>query len=130
GVVGIALWWSPPCRVLVEAGDLDMLVGGMCVPVYLSWLARYGRAPGRTEWLVLTASSAIGWFMQPLLMAGVVALALLFHLWMFRGVRFAWHIGLLSANVIGLAANSFWLSEWLLPLRLYVPSRRPEAPRP
>src|SRR5262245_57695228 len=128
GLVGITLWWSPPCRVLLEAGDIDMLVGGMCVPVYLSWLARYGRTPGPAEWLVLTASAAVGWYMQPLLMAGVVALALLFHLWMFRGVRFAWHLGLLSANVFGLAANAFWLSEWVVHLRMYVPYGGAEAP--
>ena len=44
-VIGGTLWWSPPCRALLEAGDLDLLVAGMCAPVYLSWLARFGRTP-------------------------------------------------------------------------------------
>lgn len=128
GVIGGTLWWSPPCRALLEAGDLDLLVGGMCAPVYLAWLARFGRTPGPVEWLVLAGSSAVGWYMHPLVMVGAVTLSLLYHLWAFRAVRFAWHLGLLSANVAGLAANGSWLWDWGAHLWMYVPYGGADAP--
>lgn len=128
GVIGGTLWWSPPCRALLEAGDLDLLVGGMCAPVYLSWLARFGHTPGPLEWLVLAGSSAVGWYMHPLIMLGAVALSLLYHLWAFRGERIAWHLGLLTANLVGLAANGFWLWDWGAHLWMYVPYGGAEAP--
>jgi hypothetical protein len=128
GLVGGALWWSAPCRLLLENGDLDLLVGGMCVPVYLSWLGRYARTPGPVEWLVLAASTAVGWYMQPLLMAGVVPFAFVYHLWAFRGVRFAWHLGLLSATMAGLGANAFWLGDWFTHVWMFVPYGGEDVP--
>jgi hypothetical protein len=127
-VIGGTLWWSPPCRALLDAGDLDVLVGGMCAPVYLAWLARFGRTPGPLEWLVLVASAAVGWYMHPLLMAGAVALSLLYHVWAFRGVRFVWHLALSAANVVGLGANGFWLWDWAAHLWMYVPYGGADAP--
>jgi hypothetical protein len=100
---------------------LDVLAGGMCAPVYLSWLARYGRTPGPAEWAVLAASGAVGWYMNPLVMIGAVALALFYQLWALRGVRFVWHLGLMSANVVGLAANGFWLGDWATHVWMFVP---------
>jgi hypothetical protein len=100
----------------------------MCVPVYLAWLARFGRSPGPIEWLVLTASAALGWYMQPLLMLGVAPVAVLYQLWMFRSVRFAWHLALLSANVLALGVNALWLWEWATHLWMYVPYGGEDAP--
>src|SRR4051812_6329570 len=127
-VIGGTLWWSPSCRDLLEAGDLDLLVGGMCAPVYLSWLSRFGRTPGPLEWLVLTGTAAVGWYMHPLVMGAAVVLSLLYHLWAFRGERFAWHLGLLTANLIGLGANGFWLWDWGAHLWMYVPYGGEDAP--
>jgi hypothetical protein len=127
-LVGGTLWWSQPCLAMLRAGDIDVLVGGMCIPVYLSWLARYGHAPGPVEWLVLAGSSAVGWFMQPLLMPGLMALPLLYHLWAFRAVGFAWHFGLVSANVVGLALSAYWLRDWVVHIWMYVPYGGDEAP--
>lgn len=121
GLVGGALWWSAPCRSLLEAGDLDVLVGGMCVPVYLAWLARYGRNPGPAAWAVLAASAGVGWYMNPLVMAAGASLALVYHLWTARGAGLAWHLGLLSANAVGLAVNSFWLGDWATHVWMFVP---------
>jgi hypothetical protein len=128
GLVGGALWWSPPCRGLLEAGDLDLLLGGMCAPVYLAWLARYGSTPGPVEWLVLVGSATVGWYMHPLVMIAPVALALLYHLWALRGVRVAWHLGLLSANVVGLAANAFWIGDWATHVWTFVPYGGGDSP--
>ena len=128
GVIGVTLWWSPPARALLEAGDLDLMRGGVCAPVYLAWLSRLGRSPGPFEWLVLAVSAAVGWYMHPLIMVGAVALSLLYHVWAFRGYRFAWHLGLLSANVVGLGANGFWLWDWAAHLWMYVPYGGADAP--
>src|SRR5262245_26987719 len=126
--IGLTLWWSPACRALLDAGDIDLLVGGMCVPVYFAWLSRYGRTPGPTEWLVLTSSAAVGWYMQPLLMVGVVPVVILYQLWVLRTVRLAWHLGLFSANVLALGVNGFWLVEWGTHIWMYVPYGGEECP--
>jgi hypothetical protein len=128
-MIGGALWWSPPCRALLEAGDLDLLVGGMAIPIYLTWLGRFWRSPGPVEWLVLAGSATVGWYMQPLLMLGAVPISLAFNLWAFRGVRFAWHLALCSANLGALAANSFWLWDWATHVWMYVPYGGEDAAR-
>jgi hypothetical protein len=121
GLIGGVLWWSPPCRALLANGDLDLLVGGMAIPIYVTWLGRFWRDPGPLEWLVVAGSAALGWYMQPLLMLGAVPISILFNLWAFRGVRFVWHLGLASANLGAIAANSFWLWDWAVHLWMYVP---------
>src|SRR5262249_53288777 len=128
GFLGGALWWSAPSRGLLESGDLDVLVGGMCAPVYLAWLARYGPAPGPLAWGVWAGAAAVGWYMHPLVMVGAVPLSLLYHLWSLRTVRFAWHLGLLSANLVGLAANAFWLGDWATHVWTFVPYGGEDAP--
>lgn len=120
-LIGGTLWWSPPCRALLEAGDVDLLVGGMVVPVYITWLGRFWRNPGPIEWLVVAGSATVGWYMQPLVMLGALPISLLFNLWAFRGVRFAWNIALCAANLAAIAANSFWLWDWVTHLWMYVP---------
>lgn len=125
-LVGGTLFWSPPCRALLEAGDLDLLMGGICVPVYLSWLSRYGRTPGPLEWIVLAGISAIGWYTHPLLMLGLVPIVFFFH--MLHSARFAWHLGLLGANLAGVVANLFWLIDWVIHVRMYVPYGGVESP--
>lgn len=120
-LIGGTLWWSPPCRALLDAGDLDLLAGGMVIPVYITWLGRFWRNPGPVEWLVVAGSAAVGWYMQPLVMLGAVPISLLFNLWAFRGVRFAWNLGLCSANIGAIAVNSFWLWGWVTSLWMYVP---------
>jgi len=127
--IGLILWWSPACHALLDGGDIDVLVGGMCVPVYLAWLARYSRMPGPTEWLVLTGSAAVGWYMQPLLMLGVVPVVILYQFWVLRTVRLAWHLGLFSANVFALGVNGFWLWEWGTHIWMYVPYGGEECPQ-
>ena len=127
-VVGGTLWWSPAGRALIAAGDFDLLLGGMCAPVYLAWLGRYGRTPGPVEWFVLAATAAVGWYMQPLLMAVLLPVALLYQCWAFRSVRFAWHFGLTAANVVGLGVNAFWLHDWALHVWMYVPYGGADAP--
>lgn len=129
-VLGSTLWWSPPCRLLLETGDLDLLVGGICIPVYLSWLFRFGVTPGPLEWCVIAISATIGWYMQPLLMLGALPLSLLYHVWIFTSGRLVWHISLLLANAIGLGINLFWLTDWLTHIGTYVPYGGEEtAPR-
>ena len=120
-LIGGTLWWSPPCRLLLETGDLDLLAGGICVPVYLAWLYRYGQTPGPLEWAVIAVAAGVCWFMQPLLMVGAVPLAVLYHVWVFRSVRVVWHVGLLLANAAGLGANLFWLQDWVTHVGMYVP---------
>lgn len=127
-LIGGTLWWSPACRALLETGDIDLLVGGICVPVYLAWLYRFGHSPGPMEWLVIACSAAIGWYAQPLLMVVTVSLALLYHVWVFREMRLVWHISLLFANAIGLGINLFWLHDWVTHIGLYVPYGGEESP--
>lgn len=129
-LIGGTLWWSPACRALLETGDIDLLVGGICVPVYLAWLFRFGHSPGPLEWVVITGSAAVGWYVQPLLMVVTVPLSLLYHVWVFREMRLVWHISLLFANAFGLGVNLFWLQDWVAHIGMYVPYGGEEtAPR-
>jgi hypothetical protein len=127
-LVGSVLWWSPAGRALIAAGDFDLLVGGLCAPIYLAWLGRYGRTPGPVEWLVLAATAGGGWYMQPLLMLVLVPVSLLYQCWAFRSVRFAWHFGLIAANAVGPGVNAFWLYDWAQHVWMYVPYGGADAP--
>ena len=127
-LIGGTLWWSPACRALLETGDIDLLMGGICVPVYLAWLFRFGHSPGPLEWLVITVSAAICWYAQPLLMVVALPLSLLYHVWVFREMRLVWHISLLFANAIGLGVNLFWLHDWVTHIGMYVPYGGEETP--
>ena len=127
-VIGGTLWWSPPCRVAAEAGDLDLLVGGMCAPV--TSLAgpvravRRGRSSGSSlagqrRGRLVHAPARHGRGRRAVAAVPPVGVSR-------RAVRV--DFGLITANLVGLGVNGFWLWDWAAHLWMYVPYGGEDAP--
>jgi hypothetical protein len=120
---GLLVWWGTPCRQLLEAGDLDFLLGGLAALAGTGLLVAYHRAPGFWSWTGLLASGCIGLFAQPLLVTVLFPLYLVYYLSVGAKHRLAWHVALFATLAGGLAANSFWLFDWVSYLWLRSPLR-------
>lgn len=112
--LGLVVWWSGPCRDMLEAGDLDLLLAGQASLVHVTLLIRMDRSPSFLVWLGLFASGCLAWFAQPLLFL-VVACPLLLVYYLSAGVRhgLGWHVAFLLGLVGGVAVNWFWLVDWV-----------------
>jgi hypothetical protein len=108
---GLLTFWSSACRQLLEAGDLDLLLGSLAAVAEVGLLIQFHRAPGLFTWLGLFATCCLGWFAQPLLFASLLPLFLLYYLSIGARHRPGWHAGLIGALLGGLAINSFWLAD-------------------
>jgi len=112
GLLGVSLWWSSPVRELVMLGDFDLLLGGFCVLIYITWLIRFDRWPGLDSWIVLTITGCLGWYTSPLLWAAFLPLVMLFYIWCGARQGVGWHLSLIAATITGIAVNAYWLWEW------------------
>lgn len=112
--LGLLVCWSEPCRDLWLAGDVDLLFAGLAALLYAGMLARFDRVPGPLAWFGLVVGGALGWFAMPLLFGVIVAPLLLLY-YLSTGIRHGlfWHGMLLAAVAGGLAANAFWLPDWV-----------------
>jgi hypothetical protein len=119
---GTLIWWSRPCRELLEAGDLHLLLAALAALVHVGLLVRFDRAPSGLVWIALVAVNCLGWFTQPLMFAAVIPFNLLYYLSVGTAHRhLAWHLALLAALSTGLAVNAFWLVAWLTNLWIRSP---------
>jgi hypothetical protein len=130
GLFGAALWWSTPCQALLAAGELDLLLGGLCVLLNVTWFIRFERSPGIDSWLVMTITGTLAWFTQPLLVVGYVPILLLYYLWVATRQGPIWHLAVVAAVVVAFGLNYSWLDEWARSLWLYLPfgCERPPPP--
>jgi hypothetical protein len=109
---GLLVCWGAPCRQLLEAGDLDVLLGALALVARTGLLLRFDRAPGLRCWLGLLAAGCLGWFAQPLLSVLFFPLFLVYYLTVGAQHRLGWHVALLVAVVGGVVVNLFWLADW------------------
>jgi len=130
GLLGGIVWWSPPIRALIDGGDLDVLLGGMCMLVLVCWLVRYSEQPGMDAWLVLTLAAALGWYVQPLFVAGFLPLAMLCYVWVATRHGLVWHLALVAATVVAFVVNYAWLSDWFRYLWVRLPFGDDAPPLP
>ncbi|MGL4423496.1 MAG: hypothetical protein ACRCZF_22760, partial [Gemmataceae bacterium] len=79
-VLGCGVWWSPPARLRFDAGEIDLLLAGLSVVVFIGWLARYHWEPGITSWCVLTVVSIVGWYAHPVVWLGLLPLFLVYYI--------------------------------------------------
>jgi hypothetical protein len=121
GLLGCAFWWSPSCRALIDAGDFDLLLGGLCALLHVCWLIRFDRTPGIDSWLVMTLFVALSWCMQPFLMVGFFPFLLLYYLWVATRQNLIWHLAIATTLLIAFGFNYIWLSDWGRNLWLYLP---------
>ncbi len=125
--LGLAVWWGQPSREALEAGDVDLLLATALVVAEAGMLIRYHRAPGPLTLLGVLATGFLGWFADPLLMALLLPLFLIYYLSVGARHALLWHVGLLGGLFLVLALNAFWLLDFLqywwilLPLHLNAP---------
>lgn len=110
--LGCAAWWSPPVQALLETGDVDILLAGLATIVYVAGLSRYHWDPSPTSWLVLAATSVIGWYAHPVIWIGLAPVVALFYIAAAPKHGPAWHLGLAAVTLAALAPNMWWLWDW------------------
>jgi len=123
-LLGLTVWWGRPCREALEAGDVDLLLATALVLAQAGMLIRYHRMPGPAGLFGVLATGFLGWFADPLLMALLLPLFLIYYLSVGARHGLLWHAGLIGGLLLALALNAYWLLDWLeywwilLPLHL------------
>jgi hypothetical protein len=112
GAGGVVLSATAPARRLVAEGEVDFLLAGLAVIVFVCWLARYARDFGIDSWLVLAVVAAAGWYAHPVVWLGLTPVVVAFYVVVAPRQELAWHIGLAGVAAAGIAPNAWWLSDW------------------
>jgi hypothetical protein len=126
--LGMLVWWGRPCRDLIEAGDIDLLSAALAVLAETGLLLRYHRAPGPLSLLGVALTAFLGWYCHPLLMAVAAPLVLIYFFTVGARHHLLWHTCLAAAIAAPVAANLFWLQDWIdywwlrTPLNLEAPT--------
>src|SRR5207244_1414760 len=103
---------------------VDLLFASLATVSYVGLLLSYHRGPHAGNWLGLILLGCLGWFAHPLLWLLTVPLVLIYYFSIGAKHQFGWHLALAIALAVPVAANSFWLADWLrywwirLPLQL------------
>lgn len=123
-LLGVVVFWQPPCQALLRTGNIDLLLAGLLVLGQAGGLLRYHDDPGPVCWSGVVLAGFLAWFAHPVLLVVLLPPALIYYFQVGPSHRGVWHgflvVGLLSA----IAANTFWLSDWIgywwlrVPLRL------------
>jgi hypothetical protein len=128
--LGCGVWWSPPVRGLLAAGDVDLLLAGLAAVVFVPWLSRYNWDPGPLPWAVLAAAAVVGWYAHPVVWLGVTPVFAVYYLAVAPRHGPAWHLGLVGVTLVGLGPNLWWLWDWGKFWWLRQPSAEDMAPLP
>lgn len=130
-ILGLQVWWGEPCREMLEAGDLDLLLAAVAALANVGLLARFDRSPGFLTWAGLFLTAAIGWFTHPVLFAMLFLFSLVYYLSVGARHPFAWHVALVGSLGGALAINGFWLLDWISSwwIRLPIEFEVDEPPR-
>jgi hypothetical protein len=97
----------------LEAGSLDLLFGGLAILAHVGFLIQFHRLPGLVAWLGVFASATLGWYTQPALFILLCPLLLIYYFSVGTKHGMPWHFALLGGLAGSVAANSFWLIDWL-----------------
>jgi hypothetical protein len=111
--LGQMVWWSRPGREALAAGDSDLLLAALMALTQAGLLVRYHHHPGPLSLVGVVLTGFVGWFAHPLLLALLLPVFLVFYLSAGVRHRLVWHAPLLVGLVITVAANYFWLSDWV-----------------
>jgi hypothetical protein len=111
--LGLLVWWAEPARDAIGAGDFDLLLAALAALAQFGLLLRFDRVPGLGCWLGLLAAGSLGWFAHPLFFAVLLPLALVYYLTVGCRHGLPWHLALLAGLTGAVAANAFWLRDWV-----------------
>ena len=112
-LLGIMTWWSEPVRVLLEAGNLDLIGVGLAGLLFVGVLPRYAGDPGLRSWALLALASAAGWYAHPVVWLGLFPVGFLYYAAVAHKHGLAWHLGQVAAFLFGLGVNLWWLTDWV-----------------
>lgn len=112
GACGMVLGWSWPVKRLIEEGEIDFLMAGLGVIVFVTWMGRYARWFGVDSWLIMAAIAAAGWYAHPVVWVGLTPVVIGYYLVYAPQKELAWHLGLGGITAAGLAPNVWWLADW------------------
>lgn len=111
--LGMLVWWGKPCRDLLEAGDMGLLLAALALLAQIGLLLRYHRAPGPLSVVGVGLTAFLGWFAHPMLLALSAPLFLLYYFTAGPRHRLLWHVSLAGALGAALLVNLFWLIDWV-----------------
>jgi hypothetical protein len=111
--LSLLVWWGKPCQELLAAGEGALLLATLAATTHFGLLIRYHRFPGPLALVGASAAAGLGWFAHPVLMILTLPLFLLFYLTVGARRRFVWHAALAVGLTAALAANAFWLPDWV-----------------
>ena len=102
--------------------------GRLAVLAQAGLLLRYHRAPGPLSLLGVALTAVLGWYCHPLFMAAAAPLVLIYFFTVGARHHLLWHTCLAAAIAAPVAANLFWLQDWIdywwlrTPLNLEAPT--------
>ena len=111
--LGMLVWWGQPGRAALEAGELDLLLTALAGLGQAGLLIRFDRSPGFLTWLGVLLLGYFGWFANPVLMALLLPLGLVYYLSVGARHGLFWHLSLLLGLAGAVAINAFWLIDWV-----------------
>jgi hypothetical protein len=113
GALTALVWWGKPCRDAMEAGDLDLLLAGVLAVAHAGQLIRYHRAPGPRALAGAALTGFLAWLAQPLIPVLLLVPFLVYYLSTGARHPLVWHLLLLGSLCGAIAANTFWLLDWV-----------------
>ena len=120
-LLGLMVWWGQPCRHLLEQGDLDLLLAALAAVAQAGLLIRLDRRPGVRAWLGIVLTSFLGCLSHPLLFLLLAPLFLIYYLSVGARHQAVWSLLLFTGLAAAVAANAFWLVDWVRYWWLRVP---------
>jgi hypothetical protein len=111
--LGQLVWWGRPGREALAAGDSDLLLAALMVLAQAGLLVRYHQQAGPLSLLGVVVTGFVGWFAHPLLLALLLPIFLVYYFSAGVRHRLIWHVPLLAGLLAAVAANFFWLSDWV-----------------
>jgi hypothetical protein len=113
GGLSILIWWGKPCRDALEAGDLDILLAGAVAVAHAGQLLRYHRDPGLRGLFGAATTGFLAWLAHPLIPALLLVPFLIYYVSVGARHPLGWHLALLLSLSTAIAANTFWLLDWI-----------------
>jgi hypothetical protein len=112
-LIGVLLWWSPPVRETLEAGEIDRLLGSLMLLVQAALLIRYHQRPDLASVFGLLLACFLGWLASPVFQLVLLPLFLGYYLSVGPRHHLLWHSSLLGIWLTAVGINLFWLIDWV-----------------